>query len=163
MRQILRYYYDPECNVIKPDDVELDEKCGNEAFHNIIAERIINKNPEFLKEYNEISKNGVIATTIFLVMKGYIYIGGQKDGDMSTMYSSISLNDKTRELMYELKQDGYYAYDVIRDALDNNQIAQIKNWAKEGMPRNKIVNNVMKDMIVQLSPQKRENKDDFER
>ena len=166
MRQIVRYYYDPECNMIEPKDVELDDenyKDDNEVFHNIIAKKIIDKDPELSQEYNEISKSGLISTTIFLVMKGYVYIGGTKDGDLSTMYSSISLNEKTRNLVGELKQDGCYSLDIIRDGLNDTQKTQIKTWAKQGMGRKDILNKVMTDMIVHYAPQKRENKEDFER
>ena len=166
MKTVFRYYYDTNCNKIGPDDFDHDPDDEDSKFHNVIAQNIIDSIPEYKTEYEEIRKHGFISTTTFLVMKGYIYIGGVEDGDMSSMFSSISLNDNTRDLLSEFIQDGYYVHDIIRNELKDEQKEQIKTWAKNGMDRKTIIHYVMTDMLTQLAPVKDKNcceKEDFER
>ena len=153
MGKIQRYYYDSNCNKIEVDDDDL---------HDEIARKVINKNPELLKEYNEIRKKGIISESVFLTMKGYIYIGGSTEYNMSAMYSSISLNENTRNLMTDLKEDGYYIYDIIRNELRDEQKEQIRSWARTGMERSEIANKVMTDMLVLLAPTKNNTKHEDE-
>lgn len=155
MRRIERYFYDNKGNKIN-----YSEGYQKDFIHDELAREIINNNPDLLKEYNEISRKGVISESVFLVMKGYIYVGGIENSNMSAMYSSISLSENTKKIMQDLYADNYYIYDIIRSELNDSQKNQIKEWAKNGLERNIIINRVMTDMIVFLSPTK--NADDKE-
>lgn len=161
MGTIQRYYFDKDCN-------RIDAIYQNDYLetHNEIARRIINNNQEFLDEYNEIGKKGIISESVYLVMKGYIYVGGSNQYNMSAMYSSISLNKNTKSIMTHIKEDGYYTYDIIRSELTDEQKEQVRAWAKEGMNRNQIINKVMTDMLTLLAPVQNVNKKedlDYER
>ena len=148
MGAIQRYYYDTNGKKIESYDIETQEA----DYHNEIAKIVIENNPDLLKEYTQIRKKGIISESIFLVMKGYIYVGGMTDKNMSAMFSSISLNENTKALMTEMNQNGYYIYDIIRDELNDKQKQQIRSWYKEGMQRNEIINKVMTDMLTLLMP-----------
>lgn len=162
MRDIKRYYYDTNGKKIESYDIETQEA----DYHNEIAKTVINNNPNLLKEYTQIREKGVISESVFLVMKGYIYVGGTSNKNMSAMFSSISLNENTKALMTEMNQNGYYIYDIIRNELKDEQKEQIRSWHKKGMSRNEIINKVMTDMLVHLAPTKnvesKEINDDIE-
>ena len=152
---IARYFYDT-------DGKRLENK--EENFHEEIAQNIINSNPELQKEYNEIRKKGIISESVFLVMKGYIYVGGREDRNyMGTMYSSISLNENTKNILSEMKEEGHYSYDIIREELTGKQKDQIRSWYGEGKTKNEIINLVMTEMLTLLSPTKKEDVGDEER
>ena len=148
MSNIQRYFYDQNCNKIEYND---------EAMHDEIAKRIIDMNEQYKEEYQEILKKGSINESVYLVMKGYVYIGKKTDNYSGAMYSSISLNDATRLLLSELKANGYYIYDVITNELNNDQKNTIREWAKNGMSKDEIRTRVISDMIIPLGP-KRLNK-----
>ena len=151
---IQKYFYDTECKRIESDDG---------SCHDKLAEEIINKDPILLKEYKEIREKGVVTESVFLVMKGYIYVGGPSYDKMSTMYSSISLNSNTKAVMAELKEDGYYAYDIIQNELTENQKDKIRSWAKSGIDRDEKRKKVMIEMIAPLAPTKEKEVEDEER
>ena len=152
---IKRYFYDTEGKRID----------GKEEFmHDEIAEEIINNNPELLEEYNKIRQAGVISQSVFLVMKGYVYVGGREDKDyIGAMYSSISLNQNTRAIVSDMKESGHYAYDIVNEELTNEQKNEIRSWYKNGMSRSEIINKVMTDMLTLLAPKKNEKIEDEER
>ena len=158
MNTIDRFYYDFNGNKIDCNTLNLDPS----STHDEIASAIIKQNPDLLNEYKKIRETGVISESVFLVMKGFIYVGGSSQRNMSNMYSSISLNENTRNLVGCFKEDGYFTYDIIRNELRDDQKEQIRTWAKQGISRNEIINKVMKDMIVLLSPTKNTNKEDEE-
>ena len=145
MREIKRYFYDPNSKKIENE---------NALNHDEIAYEFIKNNPTLLEEYKKIREAGVISESVFLVMKGYIYIG-EIDGSISAMYSSISLNEKSKNILIGIKtENDTYLYDIIRNELSNEQKFQIKEWYGEGMPREEIINKVMTEMIVLLAPTK---------
>ena len=147
MREIKRYYYDTNCNKVE------NEEAKN---HDEIAKYVIENNPKLLEEYKKIRETGVISESVFLVMKGYIYVG-ETEKNKSAMLSSISLNKKSRDLLMKLKEEeDVYLYDIIKNELNDEQKAQIKKWYNEGMPIDEIINKVMKEMIVLLAPTKKE-------
>ena len=150
MKRIMRYYYDTSCNKIEAEDIDNE----NQETHDEIAIKIINENPQLLEQYNKIREKGDISESVFLVMNGYIYIGGTSKNTMSAMYSSISLNDKTKHLLSELKQEAYYTYDIIRNELTDEQKRLIISWAKNGLSKDEIKNRVINEMIIPLAPTK---------
>ena len=150
MNKMQRYFFDPDCNKIEFEDAYV---------HDEIAKKIIECDQKLKEEYAEIRKSGVVSESVFLVMKGYVYVGGRSETHMGTMYSSISLNDNTKSLMGELKSDGYFAYDIIRNELSKDQMKQIVDWAKSGMKKEEIRTRVMTEMLVLLAPTKNESKE----
>lgn len=149
MTKIQRYYYDPNCNVIEAKQLD-----NNTQTHDELAIDIINKNPDFLNEYNDTLKKGAISESVFLVMKGYIYVGGTNENNMSAMYSSISLNQKTKNILLHLKEENYYIYDIIKNELTDEQKDRIRSWAKKGISRDEIRKRVIEEMIIPLAPVK---------
>ena len=139
MKEIQRFFYDTNGKKIE------DKK---DVIHDEIAKKIIANNPEYLEEYNDLKKNSNITESIFLVLKGYLYVGGTDVNDMLTIYSSISLNEITREILGEYKAVGYSIYDIIRQELTDEEKKQIKSWARDGMPRSEIIKKVTKEMIA---------------
>lgn len=140
MNKIQRYFFDENCNIIEFD---------GDLTHNEIAKRIIDVNPELKEKFNEICKKGTISESIYLVMNGYVYIGGN-NSKMCAMYSSISLNQNTKNLMMDFKDDGYYIYDVITKELKDSQKQEIKSWIKEGISRDEIRTRVITKMLMPL-------------
>ena len=147
MGQIKRYFYDKECNKIENDKL---------ATHDEIAREFIQKNQGLLAEYKKVREAGFISESVFLAMKGYVYVG-ELDGNLSAMISSISLSPKCDSLVRYLKEEkNCYIYDIIRSELKNEQLCQIKQWYTEGMPRKEIIDKVMTEMLVLLAPTKEE-------
>lgn len=145
MREIKRYFYDENCNKIESK---------NAVFHDEIAREYIQNNADLLKEYNNIRKKGFVSASVFLVMKGFVYVG-ETGASMSAMFSGISLNKKNKNLLMTLKEEyDCYLYDIIRNELNKEQLAQIKEWYNEKMPKKEIANKVMTDMLALLAPTK---------
>ena len=148
MNNIQRYFFDQNGNKIQFED---------NLSHDDISKRIIDMNPEYKMEYQKIAQKGMINKSVYLVMKGYIYVGEKTKNYSGAMYSSISLNENTRLLMSELKANDFYIYDVITNELSNEQKNTIREWAKNGMSKDEIRSRVISDMIIPLCP-KRLNK-----
>ena len=145
MGQIKRYYYDKDCNKVENEEA---------TDHDEIARGVIQNNPELLAEYEKIRKAGFVSESVFLVMKGYVYIG-ESNRNMSAMYSSISLSQKCKDKLIDLKQEeDCYLYDIIRNELSKEQLVQVKEWYEEGMTREQIADRIMIDMLVLLAPTK---------
>ena len=77
------------------------------------------------------------------------------------MYSSISLNEDTRNLVAALKDDTMFMYDIISNELSDEQKAQVRTWYKEGQDLDTIRFKVMTEFLSCLSPKKNStNKND---
>ena len=70
------------------------------------------------------------------------------------MYSSISLNENTRNLVAALKDDTMFMYDIISNELSDEQKAQVRTWYKEGQDLDTIRFKVMTEFLSCLSPKK---------
>ena len=68
------------------------------------------------------------------------------------MYSSISLNEDTRNLVATLKDDTMFMYDIISNELSDEQKAQVRTWYKEGQDLDTIRFKVMTEFLSCLSP-----------
>ena len=70
------------------------------------------------------------------------------------MYSSISLNENTRDLVAALKDDTMFMYDIIANELSDEQKAQVRTWYKEGQDLDTIRFKVMTEFLSCLSPKR---------
>ena len=96
----------------------------------ILQKKIINDNPQYLEEFNELKERSDISEVKFILLKGYIYVGGRDIHDMLIMYSAISLNEVTRSILGEFIATGYHHYNILNEALKPEQIKEIRSWKK---------------------------------
>ena len=146
---IERYFLDTDCNRIEYKDA---------YAHDELAAKIIEDNPNLKAEYSRVKDSGLVSESVFLVMKGYIYAGGN-ESQTSVMFSSISLNSKTKSYLSMLKDNDAYVYDIIRNELSDDQKALVKSWYNEDIDLNTIQFRVMTEMLSVITRNKNNEKE----
>ena len=136
MRKLEAYFIDKNGKKIYNPNIE---------FHETLATQILDNNPELKKEFED---SKIDSTALFLITKGYLHITQDLNAEyMSIMYSCLSMNEITKEILGEFKSRGYSLYDIIRNDLSEAQLNNIKELLKEGKSREEIMKMVVYDMI----------------